>query len=254
MEREATIRRQFDRAAAAYGTSAIFAQGHDLALMVEAAAPTADMTVLDIGCAAGHTAFAFAPHVREVVGVDLSAAMLAEAARLAEARGITNARWQEASAAALPFPDWSFDIATCRMVAHHLPTLAPSLTDIVRVLKPGGQFIIVDTISPEDPALADFINDVEALRDPSHGRNWTLSEWDEAGRAIGTPFEVVARWDLSLDFADWIARQQTPPEAVAQLEARFDAAPEEARHAFSIVTTPPRSFHLWVALLKGVKE
>ena len=106
MERDEAIRRQFDRAAAAYGTSPIFAQGHDLALMVEAAAPTAEMTVLDVGCAAGHTAFAFAPHVREVVGVDLSAAMLAEAARQAAARGITNVRWEEASAAALPYADW----------------------------------------------------------------------------------------------------------------------------------------------------
>jgi ubiquinone/menaquinone biosynthesis C-methylase UbiE len=253
VERDAAIRRQFDRAAAAYGTSPIFAQGHDLALMVEAAAPTAAITFLDVGCAAGHTAFAFAPHVREVVGVDLSAAMLAEAARQAEIRGITNVRWQEASAAALPFPDWTFDIATCRLVAHHLPDLAPALTDIVRVLKPGGQFIVVDVISPEDAALADFINTVEVLRDPSHSRDWTISEWEAAGEAIGTPFTVGARWEMPLDFADWVARQQTPPESVAKLEELFDAASAEARQAFSIVNTPVRSFHLWAAVFKGTK-
>ncbi len=254
MERDETIRRQFDRAAAAYGTSPIFAQGHDLALMVETAAPTANMTVLDVGCAAGHTALAFAPHVREVVGVDLSRDMLAEAARQAAARGIANARWEEASAAALPYADATFDIVTCRMVVHHFPSLAPSLTEMARVLKPGGQCIIVDIISPEDAALAAFINQVEILRDPSHSRDWTLSEWDAVGREIGVPFAVVARWELPLDFADWTARQQTPPASVAQLEALFDRASSDAHRAFSIVTTPPRSFHLWAAMLRGVRQ
>lgn len=254
MERDEAIRRQFDRAAAAYGTSPIFAQGHDLALMVETAAPTAGMMVLDVGCAAGHTAFAFAPHVREVVGIDLSRDMLAEAARQAAARGLANVRWEEASATALPYADATFDIVTCRMVVHHFPSLASPLAEMARVLKRGGQCIIVDIISPEDALLADYINHVEVLRDPSHSRDWTLSEWEAAGRQIGVPFDVVARWDLPLDFADWTARQQTPPAAVAQLEALFDDAPPAARHAFSIVTTPPRSFRLWAAMLRGCKE
>jgi SAM-dependent methyltransferase len=254
VERDEAIRRQFDRAAAAYGTSPIFAQGHDLAVMVETAAPTKEMTVLDVGCAAGHTALAFAPHVREVVGVDLSRDMLAEAARQATARGITNVRWEEASAAALPYADGAFDIVACRMVVHHFPSLIPSLTEMARLLKRGGQFIVVDIISPEDAALADFINHIEVLRDPSHSRDWSLSEWEAAGERIGVPFAMVARWDLPLDFADWTARQQTPPAAVAQLETLFDDAWPEARDAFSIVTTPPRSFHLWAAMLRGLKQ
>lgn len=254
MERDETIRRQFDRAAAAYGTSPIFAQGHDLQIMVETTAPTGAMTMLDVGCAAGHTAFAFAPHVREVVGVDLSRDMLAEAARLAAARGVANARWEEATAAALPYADATFDIVACRMVAHHFPSLIPALTEMARVLKTGGQCIIVDIISPEDEALADFINRIEALRDPSHSRDWTISEWQAAGERIGVPFAVVTRWDLPLDFTDWTARQQTPPDAIARLEALFDDAPLAARDAFSIVTIPPRSFHLWAAMFKGTKK
>jgi len=254
VERDEAIRRQFDRAAAAYGTSPIFAQGHDLALMVETAAPTADMIVLDVGCAAGHTALAFAPHVREVIGVDLSRDMLAEASRQAATRGITNVRWEEASAAALPYADATFDIVACRMVAHHFPSLLPPLTEMARVLISGGQLLVVDIISPEDDALAAFINEVEALRDPSHCRDWTISEWQAAGTAIGIPIDVVTRWDLPLDFADWTARQQTPPASIARLEALFDTASPAARDAFAIVTTPPRSFHLWAAMLKGTKR
>jgi SAM-dependent methyltransferase len=253
VEREEAVRRQFDRAAAAYGTSPIFAQGHDLALMVECATLAPEMAVLDVGCAAGHTAFAFAPHVREVIGVDLSPEMLAEAGRQAAARDLANVRFEVSSALALPYPDGQFDIVTCRLVAHHLPALPPALREMARVLKPGGQLIVVDIISPEDPALADFINHVEVLRDPSHGRDWTLSEWDAAGAEAGTPFAVAAEWRLPLDFADWAARQQTPPESVAALERLMDTATPEARDAFAIVTAPHRSFHLWAALLRGVK-
>lgn len=254
MERDEVIRRQFDRAAAAYGTSPIFAQGHDLALMVETTVPTMVMTALDVGCAAGHTALAFAPSVHTVVGVDLSRDMLAEASRQAAMRGITNVRWEEANAAALPYADATFDIVACRMVAHHFPSLLPPLTEMARVLKSGGQLLIVDIISPEYDALAAFINKVEALRDPSHSRDWTIAEWQAAGKEIGVPFDVVTRWDLALDFADWTARQQTSPASIARLETLFDTASPAARDAFAIVTTPPRSFHLWAAMLKGTKQ
>ncbi len=254
MERDEVIRRQFDRAAAAYGTSPIFAQGHDLALMVETTVPTMVMTALDVGCAAGHTALAFAPSVHTVVGVDLSRDMLAEASRQAAMRGITNVRWEEANAAALPYADATFDIVACRMVAHHFPSLLPPLTEMARVLKSGGQLLIVDIISPEDDALAAFINKVEALRDPSHSRDWTIAEWQAAGKEIGVPFDVVTRWELALDFADWTARQQTSPAPIARLETLFDTASPAARDAFAIVTTPPRSFHLWAAMLKGTKQ
>jgi SAM-dependent methyltransferase len=253
VEREDAIRRQFDRAAAAYGTSPIFAQGHDLGLMVECAELSTEMTVLDVGCAAGHTAFAFAPHVREVIGVDLSSEMLEEAGRQAAARNLANVRFEVASAETLPYPDGEFAIVTCRLVAHHFPSLAPALTEMARVLRPGGQLIIVDIISPEDAALVDFINHVEVLRDPSHSRDWTLSEWDAAGKQAETPFNVIAEWRLPLDFADWTARQQTSAENVAALEALMDAASPEARDAFAVTTTPKRSFQLWAALLRGTK-
>ncbi|MFB2919521.1 MULTISPECIES: class I SAM-dependent methyltransferase [Aerosakkonema] len=251
MQPEEAIRQQFDNAAAAYGTSPIFAQGHDLALMVQAAAPTSEMTLLDVGCGAGHTAFAFAPYVREAIGVDLSQGMLIEAKQLADAKAKANVHFREASATALPFPDKHFDIVTCRYVAHHFPSLTPALTEIVRVLKPDGQFLLVDIISPEDAALADFIDRVEQLRDPSHSCDWKISQWQASGEKVGMHLKVISSWQLQIDFADWTARQKTPPAAIAQLEKLLDNASPEAKSAFSIVGLPRRSFHLWSVLLRG---
>ncbi|MBD2541012.1 class I SAM-dependent methyltransferase [Coleofasciculus sp. FACHB-SPT36] len=254
MQPEEAIREQFDRAANAYSTSPIFAQGHDLELMVQAGEPTAEMSVLDVGCAAGHTGFAFAPHVREVIGIDLSQKMLAEASRQAMARGLNNVHFQEANATALPFLDEQFDIVTCRYVAHHFPSLAPALSEVFRVLKPGGKFLVVDIISPEDIALAEFINQVEKLRDPSHSWDWMISEWQAAGESIGMPFTAMQQWHLPIDFADWTARQQTPPEAVQELEILLDNASSQAKSVFSIVGAPQRSFCEYSALLRGTKS
>lgn len=253
MEKETKIREQFDRAAAAYGESPIFAKGHDLALMVKAASPTPEMTVLDIGCAAGHTAFAFAPQVREVVGVDLSPGMLTEAAQQAATRNLGNVRFQEAIATQLPFANGQFDLVTCRYAAHHFPSLRPMLAEVVRVLKAGGEFLVVDIISPEDAGLAEFINRVEVLRDPSHSRDWMLSEWQTAFTEVGMSCSVVAEWRLPIDFADWTARQQTPPAAMAELELWLDGASAAERSAFGIMGPPVRSLQLWSVLLQAKK-
>src|SRR5947209_8313380 len=66
------VRQQFGAVAANYVTSAVHARGADLQDLVQAAAPTGDERVLDLGAAAGHAALALAPHVRSVTGVDIT--------------------------------------------------------------------------------------------------------------------------------------------------------------------------------------
>ena len=167
-------------------------RGRDLAVMVAAAAPTATMTALDLGTAAGHKAFAFAPHVREVIGTDVSTGMLAEATRQAAVRGLTNVRFEEADLTALPFADAAFDLVTCRQVAHICPR-SPAARCGACPDNRGGSSSVVDPISPEDPVLAGWLNTVERLRDPSHGRDWSLSEWTAAGKRSGCHL----RWSRS---------------------------------------------------------
>src|SRR5262245_12906714 len=119
MRLETEIQARFGAAAARYAASEYHRAGADLAAMLAVADLRGDERVLDVGCGAGHTALAFAPRVREVVGLDLTPAMLAEAAALAEARGLGNLRFERGDAMALPYPDAGFDLVTCRQCAHH---------------------------------------------------------------------------------------------------------------------------------------
>src|SRR5438067_595275 len=73
------VQAQFGPAAQSYVHSAGHARGDDLRRLVELARLSGDERVLDIATGGGHTALAFAPHVREVVASDLTPQMLAAA-------------------------------------------------------------------------------------------------------------------------------------------------------------------------------
>ena len=240
--------------AAEYARAQMFALGDDLALLRDAAALTGREWVVDLGTAAGHTALALAPGARRVLGLDPAEAMLRQARRLAKERGIDNLDLAVAFADPLPVRDGAIDLVTCRLAAHHFPDLPGALYEVARVLRPGGRFLVVDTIAPEDEALDEFINEVELIRDPSHAHDYRLSEWDAALGGFGLRYALLDQWELPLDFAVWTRRIGAPPEAIARLEQLFDRATPEAIAAFRITPPPARSFCLHAAMLVATKD
>src|SRR5262249_7155193 len=140
----ALVQKQFGSNAAAYATSGVHAYGESLARLVELTAPAWDWRVIDVATGAGHTAFAFSPHVAHVIASDITLEMLEQAARLAGERGLKNVETVVAPAESLPFDDASFDLVTCRLAAHHFPDPGRFVSEAYRVLKPSGSFGLVD--------------------------------------------------------------------------------------------------------------
>src|SRR5690348_12869370 len=95
-----------------YITSKPHAQGASLDRMVALAQPQRDWRAIDIATGAGHTAFAFAPHVATVWATDITAEMLAIVREQAAKRGLANVRTAFAKAEALPLEDGSLDLVT----------------------------------------------------------------------------------------------------------------------------------------------
>ncbi|HMG28137.1 MAG TPA: methyltransferase domain-containing protein, partial [Acidimicrobiia bacterium] len=126
-----------------------------------------DMVVLDVACGAAHAAEQAAPHVRQVVGVDLTTALLDVGAERLRAAGITNVLLQEGNATALPFVDASFDLVMCRGALHHFADRAAAVTEMGRVCRPGGRVVVADMVAPS-AEVRDAFDELHRCLDPSH--------------------------------------------------------------------------------------
>lgn len=249
------VQSQFDDVAANYRTSAVHAAGEDLKLMVRLSPVTAEALVLDAGCGAGHTAMAFAPHVRQVIACDFTRSMLDEVKTLANERGIRNVTTQHGDVENLPFQDHTFDIVASRYSAHHWLHPERALTEFRRVLKPSGTFIISDIMAAENYAQDTFLQTIERLRDPSHVRDYRVSEWQSMLSAAGFAAELVHTFDLTLHFDKWTARMATPKQNAHMIKTLFNHASDDMKRGFGLpehVSGRDFTFVIPGAIIKGV--
>jgi len=226
------VRRQFGANAEAYVRSAVHGHAPSLARLVEVARPRADWRVLDVSTGGGHTALAFAPHVRQVVATDLSSEMLAAAERFAGERGVTNVEFQTADAEALPFPDASFDLVTNRIALHHYPEPRRAIAGMARVLRAGGLLVLVDNVVPPDRQTAGYVNAVEKLRDPSHQWCFPRVRLETYLTEAGLTVEHAEDSYKEMDFEDWADRMGCDAPKKEKLRSLICDAPEEARAHF----------------------
>lgn len=234
MPTQRTALEQFGPAAAEYAASAYHAAGPDLQPMLEAGEMSGQERVLDIGCGPGHTALLFATRAKQAVALDPARAMLDQARALANERRLDNLSFECASAEAIPFPDDSFDRVTSRQSAHHYLDLRAALREVARVLRPEGRFVLIDTFAHEEASFDEFLNRIELLRDPSHVRDYRVSEWREMFAEVGFSLRDLQHWDIPLEFEDWVKRSRTADREVAELRRRFEDATPETRARFHI--------------------
>lgn len=238
---------QYARQAERYAESALHRRGQSLQTVRRLAAAAGEDSVLDLGTGAGFTAFAVAADAGLVIAADLTPEMLQQARRLARERGLdSKLEWTLAAAESLPFADGMVSVITCRYAAHHFHDLARALGEISRAARPDGRVVICDVVAPEGPRLAELMNEMEQVRDPTHVWDYTLSQWQRellpaAGLAVR---EVVTGKNPQL-FSEWVHRAGTPPEAVEQLVEMFRTAPEEARQAFEVRWEGGELFFSW---------
>ena len=131
-------------------------------------APSGDERALDSGTGSGALAFALAPHVREVVGVDIVPELLEQARKRAER--LPNVTFIEGDATKLPLEYGSFDLTGTLRTLHHIARPELAMAELVRVTRLGGRVLVVDQIAPVDPLAAAELNRFERARDSSHTR------------------------------------------------------------------------------------
>jgi SAM-dependent methyltransferase len=110
---------------------------------------TCDSSVLELGCGSGRYALQVADQVGcRINGVDLNAAGIANATRLAQDMGLGSRAQFECCdvSEGIPFKDAAFDAVYANDVLCHVPDRASLFREILRVLKPGARFLFSDAL------------------------------------------------------------------------------------------------------------
>lgn len=118
---------------------------------VRAARIDREDVVLDLASGTGDLAFALARIGRplRVVGTDFTPEMLAVAERkMVRYHGVTEVTFREADAQDLPFADGTFDVVTVGFGVRNLPDRRANFRETLRVLKPGGRYVILEFSTP----------------------------------------------------------------------------------------------------------
>ena len=221
------IRDQFTRQATPFSTAAPIASEAALRMIIDAARPGLDDTVLDVACGGGIVVCAFAPHLRHATGIDMTPAMLERARALAAEKGLANVSWQHGEVERLPYPDGAFTIVVTRFAMHHFLDPAAVFREMVRVCAPGGRIVVVDTYTSEDPAKAAAFNRLEILRDPSHARSLYLTELKALFRSAGLGEPRASFYELRDTVTNLLARSFPNPGDDTKIIGMFTAAIED---------------------------
>jgi SAM-dependent methyltransferase len=111
--------------------------------------PALGETLLDLGCGAGLDLALYAERIGptgRLIGLDISAEMLAKAAANLATLGVLNVDWLHAPSDAIPLPDNSVDLVTANGIFNLSPDKDAVMKEIVRVLKPGGRTVFAEVV------------------------------------------------------------------------------------------------------------
>ena len=247
MNHDNRVRDEFTRQAETFSASSAISDAALTQRFVDALGEAAGGSVLDVACGPGILSAAVAKTARNVVAFDLTPQMLKKAAQRCNEVGLTNVSFREGTANELPFADAAFDAVVTRLSVHHFERPAQVMSEIFRVLRPGGRFVIADVISSEVPAESELQNAIEILRDPSHVRMLPGSELTALVREAGFAIEHLATWDKPREFEEWMgivndALRVPPLRAVVRALAGAGAS---AGIGLALDGEKIRLFHRW---------
>lgn len=107
--------------------------------------------ILDVATGTGDFAIAAKKKYKnaDVIGIDISNGMLEVGREKIKKRGIEQVTLLNADSANLPFEDNSFDVAIVAFGVRNFEVLLDGLTDMCRVLKPGGEIVVLEFSKPK---------------------------------------------------------------------------------------------------------
>jgi SAM-dependent methyltransferase len=247
---EQELAEAFDRQAERFETAPVQSNPVALARLVQFAELPADCLLLDAGCGPGLVSAAFLEGGHRIVGVDLSAEMIARARRRC-ARFGERAQFEQVSLfdASLPGP---FDAAVSRFVLHHTPDPALFVRRQFELLRPGGTIVLCDHSTDPRPAEAQYHHRLEYARDGTHVRNLTSGGLADVLGAAGFDAVRLVEEPFTLDFDEWFDRG-TPCEDKESVRQLLLEGPEIRGFRAEKLQGNSVRIYGWRVLVRGIK-
>jgi ubiquinone/menaquinone biosynthesis C-methylase UbiE len=190
-------------------------------MLIEMSGVSGGDQVLDVACGPGLVACAFAPHARQVNGIDITPAMIEQARALQGEKQLKNLTWQVGDVLPLPFPGDSFSIVLTRYSLHHFLDPAAVLAEMVRVCRTGGRVLVADVVLP--PEKAGAYNRMEKLRDPSHTRALTYPEMAGIVGASGLANLQTGHYQVEMELEKQLGASFPHPGDADRIRRLFEA-------------------------------
>jgi ubiquinone/menaquinone biosynthesis C-methylase UbiE len=231
-EQNARVQDQFTKQAPSYAALARGLKNNQLPVIVAAITPNSTDRMLDVGCGTGRSAIALAPLVGQVIGVDLTEAMLEQARRAQAAAQIHNVEWRQADVTALPFADGEFTIVMCSAMLHHVAEPTRVLTEMHRVCASRGRIMAIDMSPKSEKAPA--LDAIEILRDPSHSHALTCAELRAIGKQLDLAEIAVNEYEMRLPLEAVLQTSFPEPGMLDRLRRLFRLDAERGGDAFGL--------------------
>jgi ubiquinone/menaquinone biosynthesis C-methylase UbiE len=218
---KALVRDRFTKTAEVFGDYAVLgrvAEAESLARLVSAGP---DDLAVDLASGPGTLALRFAKHVRWICALDFTPAILARARHKAAEEGLLD-KFSSAigDAQALPFADGSLDLAVTSYSLHHISDPARVVREMARVVKRGGRVGLIDIVVPEDPKIRELNHRIEYIRDHSHSRSLTESEFEGLMNKAGLRITATEIREHPRSFDHWMHVAGWEPTDPEYIEAR----------------------------------
>lgn len=202
----------FDRWAETYDADTadpsgpLIGYGESLLMVKEMVSTSVGATLLDIGIGTGSLAALFEKRVAEITGIDVSKQMLVRC-RAAH----PDFRLEEGSFTEIPFPDARFDIIVSSFTFHEInpEERSAACLEVARVLRPGGQVVILDIMFPSGVAVNEARQAIGSSWDPDEEYP-LVGELDTHLRGAGVR---NLRWRQSAAYHWVVVGRQQPRQA-----------------------------------------
>jgi ubiquinone/menaquinone biosynthesis C-methylase UbiE len=162
-----------------------------------------DPVCLDVACGSGISTLKLHEICRgnaKVYGVDISEKMIDEANKIAKQREMKDVIYHKMDAEKLDFPDSTFDFVLSNMSLSYFPDKLKALSEVNRVLKPGGKFALSYTAAPcnqegfevaynvalQHPELPEFLKAVEEVKSSLISLEDSIELFTEAGLGLSS--------------------------------------------------------------------